>query len=138
MTIAYTTISDEFIRVLQRLRYWCPLKYPMLIFRTLTLDHNCNGTFKIRHHTNKSSPSKIVVYFYITILMRNEPHEECETLVHEWAHALTYDKACPFDTTPFNMPLEVHGIEWGIAYARCYSAARKSIFNTKRKMICPV
>lgn len=43
-------------------------------------------------------------------------YELVDTLMHEWAHALTWNGLLDGD-------LETHTPEWGVAFARCYQAA---------------
>lgn len=49
--------------------------------------------------------------YYLIVICKEAPeHEAVDTLLHEWAHTLTWDK-CPKDD---------HCNEWGIAYSRIY------------------
>lgn len=136
MTIAFAPASDIFICVLQRLMHWCPLQCPVFITRAITLENDYFGTFQIKRHTVSLLPLEDKFHFYIGIRIQSDPQYECETLIHEWAHAKTYDKTRPSRTckngdetivVSSSMPLEDHGNEWGKAYAECYTAARKQL-----------
>jgi hypothetical protein len=108
------------------LNHWQPLSKPFVIKRVL--HHEAYGTFKEEDGT-----------FIIKVRIDKDPIQECETLVHEWAHALTHrESRCeqlvkmPCGTEiKFNgqMPFVRHGDEWGIAYAKCYRAVRCLLSN---------
>jgi len=58
-------------------------------------------------------------YFLIRINAANKYEVKADTILHEWAHVLTW-----FDTE-----LEPHGNTWGEAYARIYRAWLKWDFG---------
>ena len=88
----------------ETLRVLCPTKYPVVIRRVKLTDHgDCElvkvkrrRTFKIRISSN------LDIQFQIWVL------------VHEWAHAMTWD--ITHDRHPD------HGGHFGIAYAEAYAA----------------
>lgn len=113
-------MTSNFLANLQRLRHWCPPSKPVVVYRVQK--HPWYGALDQRD-------GRLI----ITIRIDDDPREECETLIHEWAHALTYNESRPeeqFDlswglvvhTCP--LPWVIHGDEWGAAYARCYRAVR--------------
>lgn len=52
--------------------------------------------------------------FYIRIHRGMQTVMQVHTLIHEWAHAISWHEGKPY--------VRDHGPEWGIAYARCYTA----------------
>ncbi len=112
---------DSFLlQDLQRLKYWCPLPKPIIIHRAIK--YHSYGGFDW-------DVDKLI----ITIRIDKDIREERETLIHEWAHALTYNENRPtqeiitdLDYILYNGPVPwvKHGDEWGLAYARCYRAVQ--------------
>lgn len=108
-----------FCRALQRLQHWCPPTKPLTVRRIQ--EYDCCG--ELNWYDGE-----------IIIRIDADPRQERETLIHEWAHALTYNESRPEQriTLPSGdlivwsnpRPWVMHGEEWGIAYARCYRAAQ--------------
>lgn len=96
-------------KVISFLKRSCPLAYPVNVRRLKLSEHldgDCgfsNDKFLIR--INKNLPD----------------HEAIETLLHEWAHAVAWDR-CPVDE---------HCDEWGKAYSRVYRAFLKQFMDKK-------
>jgi len=102
-----------FQRVAAGLRQHCPAAYPVAI-RTVWLPDHIEGTCSRRRSQ-----------FSIRIADRLDERSAVEVLLHEWAHARSWNHrldACPlaFPTDP-DLDLEfdqlAHGPEWGIAYS---------------------
>lgn len=110
-------MNSFFLRDLQRLRKWCPLLEPVAIYRVR--NHHACGTFTWSHKR-----------LIITIHIDDDPRQERETLIHEWAHALSYDATWPEER--YNLPTRwiKHSNAWGIAYARCYRAVQIPVTDT--------
>jgi hypothetical protein len=114
--------SVSFLRTLGRLRHWCPLSKPVAVYRVRQCEHW--GLLGWQH-------GRLIITIRV-----DDPSQEIESLIHEWAHALTYDEERPAQTIDTGieivyytgpMPWVRHGDEWGIAYARCYRASQVSV-----------
>jgi len=104
--------KSRFETLLERLRASCPLAKPVVIERWPASWSEAFGEFRCG------------MLDYFLILIRNTLDEfgSTETLIHEWAHGLTWRPA-PVTAPWRNMPYPLHGDEWGVAYARAYRAA---------------
>jgi|LakMenE01Jun11ns_1017448.scaffolds.fasta_scaffold9901226_3 Zn-dependent peptidase ImmA (M78 family) len=84
-----------------------PQTYPVSVRRLkLTEDYDGFCQFKGTH-------------FLISINRKLPEHEAIETLLHEYAHVIAWDK-CKFDD---------HCNDWGVAYSRIYRAFLKNFLN---------
>lgn len=52
------------------------------------------------------------------LVARSHPGAMFFTLIHEWAHALSWNYLHASDR-----PVDVHGPEWGVAYALAWKSA---------------
>jgi hypothetical protein len=102
-----------FQRVAAGLRQHCPAAYPVVI-RTVWLPDDTEGTCSRRRSR-----------FSIRIADRLDEKSAVEVLLHEWAHARSWNHrldACPL-TLPTGDELDpafdelAHGPEWGVAYS---------------------
>jgi len=92
------TANTKYVRLLAWLRRTFPLQHPVRVRRVQIKD--C-GTCEFNDDTNR---------FHIQIDCRQCSALARDSLIHEWAHALTW--FCPAD--------DDHCAEWGVAYARIY------------------
>jgi len=110
--------DPRFLALVQQLTHWCPTVKPVRVYRVKQLD--VLGEF-----LDYSDHFRILIMIGSFV-------QEHETLVHEWAHALTYHPNRPkrminlswgnvADGGP--LPWVLHGDEWGVAFAQCYRAA---------------
>jgi hypothetical protein len=92
------TVDAKYRRLLAWLRRTFPLQRPACVRRVPLKEYCGVCTF--------SADRK----FYIQIDNRQCAQLACDSLIHEWAHALTWFSPCN----------DHHSAEWGIAYARLY------------------
>lgn len=64
------------------------------------------------HGLTNLMDSKGKRYFLITLNPGFDEHSTRDTLIHEWAHALSWHYGGPKE--------DDHGAHFGVAYARCY------------------
>lgn len=88
----------RFRSLLATLREKCPTRKQVIVRRVKM--RSCQG------RTTLTGPSKII----ITIDRSLTSDMQLETLVHEWAHALEFDR------------YHDHGRPWAAAYVRAYAA----------------
>lgn len=103
------TREQKFRRVLRWLRKEHPPHLPVRLRQVDRPDMaKCDG------HTWLDKDAGV---FRIEINRRRWYGTRLDTLIHEWAHALTWFGA--------ETEIEDHGAEWGIAYARLYRTLHK-------------
>ncbi len=100
--ISLMIVDSYFKQCEKRLRFGCPLNYPVRITRPKNSDEH--GSCELKGAEGKE-------YFLIRISKQLDEISAVDTLIHEWAHALCEG---------FGFTVVDHGPEWGICYARCY------------------
>lgn len=96
-------------RVAAELRHVCPppLGWRVIVRGSAQLDGDCGGTQ--RYEKSKT--------YVITVADDLDEGRLLDTLIHEWAHVLSWDQQQEFH------PLGgVHDAVWGVWYARIFSA----------------
>jgi len=86
----------------KRLRFGCPLNYPVRVTRPKTAAEH--GSCELKGSEGRE-------YFLIRINACLDEVGAVDTLIHEWAHALCEG---------FGFTVVDHGPEWGVCFARCY------------------
>ncbi len=102
----------KYRRTLRALRTECPVDWPVrvrLYHRSTAKDHRGH---RLAAHVDWSRDGESVNVSLWTRYGRRKVRDEelVETLMHEWAHAMTMASETP------------HSPEWGVAFARVYSA----------------
>jgi len=92
------TIAERWTRILAWLKKEFPPNYPVTVRSIKMKDQG--GTELVRKK------------FLITVRCDTCWQVRFDSLLHEWAHALTWEGAETF--------IDDHSAEWGIAYARVY------------------
>jgi hypothetical protein len=87
----------------------CPPEHPVSV-RRLKLSERLDGDCQFKEG-----------HFRVRINRNLPEHEAIETLLHEWAHTIAWDK-CHSDE---------HCDEWGKAYSRVYRAFLKGFIDNK-------
>ena len=92
------------------LRCLCPTKYPVkVVWARSPRSEGLEDCLAFCDLVKRAEP-----YFIIKIPGTLHRTHQCELLIHEWAHALSW----------FQVPLsQPHGRHWGIAYSKAYQAA---------------
>ena len=98
------TTDDEFHKVALKLRGRCPLIWPVSVRRVILADW---GRCDLVEQGDE-------YIFRILVSRKLDPDMALLILIHEWAHAVSWSHDPMVDD---------HGPEWGVAHARCYSAA---------------
>ena len=97
---------QKYYKAVRKLRKECPTLYPVRVRRT-TIGRPLYGDCGF-HKSNET--------FSIRILKTLDEINAIETLIHEWAHAMTWFALAAIASEGD------HNSEWGVAYARCYRA----------------
>jgi hypothetical protein len=107
--------SDWFRKSLARLRLLLPPAYPVVVHARATTQNNHDGTCTL--HNGR---------FYIHIDKYLSDEAATDVLLHEWAHALSWDdaleRAAKSEISDAEFQRLAHGRKWGIAYSRVYIA----------------
>jgi len=90
-------------KTLSVLRVSCPPALPVKVRR---------GKISSEIYGDSSIGEKPTAHFLIRIATGMDENTTLETLLHEWAHCLSW--------TASHQRIKEHGPEWGIAYARVY------------------
>lgn len=105
-------IHTGFKYALSQLQKRCPVKYPIVLLRCTKKElegswGQCDIIF-----------NEPIQWIGIKLSERLSIANAVDTLIHEWAHAMTADPR-----HVHHIPMPQHSREWGIAYAKCYRAA---------------
>ena len=100
------TNQQKWFRTLKFLRREFPLAYPVRV-RTRCIK-DCGDTTFI------DGRGAVGGLFSIRVNGRKPFDSRIDTILHEWAHAMTWFGA--------DANIEDHGPEWGVAYAKVYKA----------------
>jgi len=92
----------DFRSTLALLRSEAPPPHPVRVRRPAELEDNAQGDCRL-------VPGRKHTYFVISVSRWHPAEAQKDTLIHEWAHAHTWDEEKP------------HGPLWGVHYARLYS-----------------
>ena len=94
-------------QVVRLLKEKCPADMPVNVRRLKIPDDRFGDCAQYDDH-------------YLIRICRNlEEEQAIEILLHEWAHALSWDKCS----------VEDHSNEWGKAYSRCYRIFVKDVLK---------
>lgn len=107
------TTAQKWLRTINWLRREFPSRYPVRI-RSRILS-GCSGDCSFENRR-----------FYIRIDSTKEYSEKIDTLLHEYAHALTWFGAGR---------AEDHSDEWGLWYAKLYRAWDKWEYGEKKRIL---
>lgn len=99
---------ETYPKVIRFLKKTCPTLYPVSV-RRLRMSDSFDGNCQFKGDS-----------FLIRINRTLPEHEAIETLLHEWAHVIAWDR-CPDDE---------HCDEWGKAYSRIYRTFLKEFLDT--------
>ena len=94
-------------QVVKILKEKCPANLPVRV-RRVTVPRDRFGDC-----------SKYDDYYLIRVSNKLRTEEAINILIHEWAHAISWDKCA----------LEDHSNEWGKAYSRVYRIFIKEVLN---------
>lgn len=95
-----------FRRLVQKLRREAPPLLPVRVYERDAVGDNLWGlTSLMVDHRNK--PLRFVI-----LVRKSSPTMMADTLMHEWAHALTWHEGTHAPTD--------HGDQWALAFGRCY------------------
>lgn len=100
---------EKYYQAVRKLRKECPVIHPIKVRRT-AISKPLYGDCGFRKEDGG---------FYIRILKSLDEITAIETLIHEWAHAMTW-----FSVAAIAEEGD-HNSEWGVAYARCYRTLYK-------------
>lgn len=95
-------------RIAAELRHVCPPPFGWrVIVRGADMSGDCGGTRRFEKSRT----------FVITVANDLDPGRLTDTLIHEWAHVMSWDQQQDFH------PLGgIHDAIWGVWYARVYAA----------------
>lgn len=106
----------NFDRVLRMLRKECPLQAPIrVISRDLHIERLCGSCSTYLTADGEISRFVIEIDSSLTAV------SAIDTLLHEWAHALDYEK--------YGIAVESHRDSWGRCYARVWRAYVAKLTN---------
>ncbi len=139
-------------RTLARLRGRCPPRPDQLgnrrwpIFRRIlaALRSRCSPALPVSVHVGRVSASvhgwctREPHWFSIRLSGRLSQDAAVDVLVHEWAHAMSWDRqldrvARSRRTSASELEAAAHGPAWGVAYARAYLVFAQEVTCIRRE-----